>query len=801
MAVTRHQSDQPSCKLTRSAVDLAREKHILELVEAALEHPGPARERFLRERTASDRTILNDAIDLLRAAENVDLPTALPMAASGLQTPPPERIGPYRIGELLGRGGMGRVFAAERIDGMFEHSVAIKLMNRTLLSNLLQEQFARERQILARLHHRNIAQLFDGGITEDGYSYFVMELVRGRPITTYAKEQQLTLAETLRLFMQICAALQYAHSRLVVHADIKPTNILVTEDGSVKLLDFGVAHIANASEQRSAPVGLTEAYASPARQRGEPPTTADDVYSLGVLLEELIDRTSVVPRDIRSIYRKAREQEAESRYASVEALRRDIHRWLDRRPVTAHAGGFGYATAKLFARHRLAFTTTLVGAVGLLGSAIALAVLYQRAEQARLRADERFSDARQLSHDVLFDIYDRLESVPRSLALRRDIADAAQQYLDRLAHDPAAPLAVQLEVIEGLRRLAQVQAQPGTANLQQSRQGRENLARAIRLAQSLSIDATEQANQFIVLATLQLTRARIASDLDQNLAEAQSALDACKAYLEAARAKAPHDARVRWLQIDFAVQQAATLQWQGQYQQAIAIARNALEHLAPDSPTDRKQVLQRARLLDILAESIYYAGDVPAAERSYRDEYDVLAKLCANSPHDVALQRALGTAAWQLGTTLIELHNEAEAESILAKGHAIFEQLTALDPEDADLARRLDIVANAHAQALAALHRYEEAIPVLEKSARIRQEKWQKAPENWGAARDYAIASAMLADVRADAGFAKAACEDYSSAIETFEVIRAAGRLSKLDQEHALALARQAMNRNCTSGQ
>ncbi|HEU4654008.1 MAG TPA: hypothetical protein VFS47_08470, partial [Steroidobacteraceae bacterium] len=112
-------------------MDLAREKHILELVEAALEHPGPAREQFLRERTASDRTILDDAIDLLRAAENVDLPTALPMAASGLQTPPPERIGPYRMGELLGRGGMGRVFAAERIDGMFEHSVAIKLMNRT----------------------------------------------------------------------------------------------------------------------------------------------------------------------------------------------------------------------------------------------------------------------------------------------------------------------------------------------------------------------------------------------------------------------------------------------------------------------------------------------------------------------------------------------------------------------------------------------------------------------------------------------------------------------------------------------
>jgi serine/threonine-protein kinase len=778
-------------------VDLAREKHILELVEAALEHPGPAREQFLRERTASDRTILDDAIDLLRAAENVDLPTALPMAASGLQTPPPERIGPYRMGELLGRGGMGRVFAAERIDGMFEHSVAIKLMNRTLLSNLLQEQFARERQILARLHHRNIAQLFDGGITEDGYSYFVMELVRGRTITAYAKEAQLTLAETLKLFMQICAALQYAHSRLVVHADIKPNNILVTEDGSVKLLDFGVAHAVNAGEQRAAPVGLTAAYASPARQRGEPPTTADDVYSLGVLLAELVERTPAAPPDVRSICGKARAEEAEARYGSVEALRKDIQRWLDRRPVAAHAGGMSYATGKLFARHRLAFAMTLIGVVSVLGATIALAMLYQRAEQARLRADERFSDARQLSHDVLFDVYDRLESVPRSLALRRDIADAAQQYLDRLAHDPAAPLEVRLEVIEGLRRLAQVQAQPGSANLQQSRQGRANLARAIQLAQSLPADAAEHTNRSIVLATLQLTRARIASDLDQNLAEAHQALDACEVHLEAARAKAPHDPRVRSLQIDFAVQQAATLQWQGQYRQAIATARDALEEQASHSANDRRQVLQRARLLDILAESIYYAGDVPAAERSYRDEYDVLAQMCATSPHDVALQRALGTAAWQLGTTLIELHNEAEAESILANGHAIFKQLTALDPEDADLARRLDIVANAHAQALAALHRYAEAIPVLENSARVRQEKWQHAPENWSAARDYAITSAMLADVRADAGSAAAACANYSSAIDTFERIRAAGRLSKLDEEHALALAEQAMERHC----
>jgi serine/threonine protein kinase len=783
-------------------MDIARERHILELVEAALEHPAIERERFLHQRTGDDRSVLSDALDLLRAAENVDLPTALPMSASGLETPPPERIGPYRIGQLLGRGGMGRVFAAERVDGMFEQSVAIKLMNRTLLSSIVTEQFVRERQILARLQHRNIAQLFDGGITADGHSYFVMELVTGRTIMEYAQAQQLTLVDTIRVFMQICAALQYAHSRLVVHADIKPNNILVTEDGSAKLLDFGVAHVLSANdENKLAPLGLTQAYASPARRRGDPPTTADDVYSLGVLLEELLARIGEVPPDVQSIYRRARTEDADSRYASVEALRRDLQRWLDHRPVAAHGGRWHYVARKLFTRHRLAASTAAAGTAMLIIAAIGLAFLYQRAESARSRADERFVDARQLSHYVLFDVYDRLESIPRALVLRRDIADAAQRYLDRLAHDPGAPLDIRIEVIEGLRRLAQVQAEPGSANLQQSAQARANLERAVELAEALPQDNGGELSRELVLARLQLTRARLATTIDQDMTSAQRALDACRLHLDNAARISSGNEEIAALRLDHAVQQAATFQWQGEYQQAITTARAALDRVAYHgnaSKTDRTHVLQRARLFNILAESIYYAGDVTTAERYYRDQYETLTNLIAVDMQDIAVERALGIAAWQLGTTLLELKRNAEAEPMLSKGRSLYERLVELDPADRDLARGLDVISNAHAQSLAAILRYAEAIPILERSVAVRHAKWSAAPADWSAARDYTISLAMLADVRSQAGFMKAACNDYALAIQTFDRIRAAGKLSKLDQEYSLPLALQGRQKHCS---
>ena len=200
------------------------------------------------------------------------------------------RIGVYKIVEEIGHGGMGEVYRASRVDGQYDKQVAIKLVRVGLGSPFLNERFRHERQILASLDHPNIARLYDGGTTEDGIPYLVMELIEGVPIDQYCDEHDLSVSERLKLFTEVCAAVQYAHQRLVIHRDIKPSNILVTEDRVPKLLDFGIAKIVDPSMDAETTWvrPMTPEYASPEQIRGEPITTATDVYSLGVVLYRLL---------------------------------------------------------------------------------------------------------------------------------------------------------------------------------------------------------------------------------------------------------------------------------------------------------------------------------------------------------------------------------------------------------------------------------------------------------------------------------------------------------------------------------
>ena len=200
------------------------------------------------------------------------------------------RIGPYEIVAEIGQGGMGEVYRAVRIDGQFDQQVAIKLVRVGMGSAFVVERFLHERQILATLNHPNIARLLDGGTTDDGVPYLVMELIEGDRIDTYCQAQRLSVTERLRLFLGCARAVQYAHQRLVIHRDIKPSNILVTSDGVPKLLDFGIAKILDPSGDAETTMArpMTPEYASPEQIRGELITTATDVYSLGVVLYQLL---------------------------------------------------------------------------------------------------------------------------------------------------------------------------------------------------------------------------------------------------------------------------------------------------------------------------------------------------------------------------------------------------------------------------------------------------------------------------------------------------------------------------------
>ncbi len=320
------------------------------------------------------------------ATEAIAAPSRVAGAADGTELGPGDLLGAWRLREPLGHGGMGAVYLAERADGHFEQVAAIKLIRgapdeRTFV------QFARERQILATLQHPNIARLLDGGATPRGQPYFVMEYVEGRPIDAYCAEHALDLGARLRLFRQVCLAVQFAHQRLIVHCDLKPSNVLVREDGAPVLLDFGIAHMLDRPRAQAHAGGyLTPDYASPEQLRGAPVTTTSDVYALGLILFELIAgrrareggdgataplRTSP-PRpsrradgvpwrrrlrgDLDAIVLRASADEPHARYASAEDLARDVQCFLEHRPVLARAQAPpSYALAKLVRRRWPAF--------------------------------------------------------------------------------------------------------------------------------------------------------------------------------------------------------------------------------------------------------------------------------------------------------------------------------------------------------------------------------------------------------------------------------------------------------------
>lgn len=269
---------------------------IQKLFEASLELPLEDRHDFLVKESDGDQDLIDRVEALLRADESDD-DTMLSTSAIGYLNDADAGddmvLGPYRIIEILGKGGMGIVYLAERIDGQFEQRVALKVIKKGLDSESVLRRFNQERQILARLNHPNIAKLLDGGMSPDGRPYFALEYIEGRPIVKYADQHRLNVADRLKLFQAVCKAVHYAHQNLVVHRDLKPSNILVTEDGIVKLLDFGISKILNDDSDealitKTGQMLLTPSYASPEQIKEETVTTTTDIYSLGVILYELL---------------------------------------------------------------------------------------------------------------------------------------------------------------------------------------------------------------------------------------------------------------------------------------------------------------------------------------------------------------------------------------------------------------------------------------------------------------------------------------------------------------------------------
>ncbi|MEK8032904.1 serine/threonine-protein kinase [Ideonella sp. DXS29W] len=408
------------------------------------------------------------------------------------------RVGAYRLVRLIGRGGMGRVFMAERADGQFEQRVAVKLVREGIGVPGLHGRFRAEQQILASLDHPNLAKIIDGGITDDGVPYFVMELVEGEPIDAYCEQRELPLAERLRLFRSVCQVVHYAHTRGVVHRDLKPANILVGAEGAVKLVDFGIARRLDTDNTASPETGLlrqamTLEYASPEQVRGEAATPASDVFSLGAVLHRLLTGAGPYPAlGARSAYELARaicedqpvppsraastrawrrqlrgdldavvlmalRKEPSHRYGSAELLADDVFRCIEGLPVRARGGAWSYRAARFVMRHRVAVAGALAVSLAMVAG---LGLATYRGLQARAereRAQQNFDSVRKLSNVFMFDVYKQIEFVPGSLQARTMLLDTALAYLKKLNAESQGDASLQLEIAEGYANIGDIQ--------------------------------------------------------------------------------------------------------------------------------------------------------------------------------------------------------------------------------------------------------------------------------------------------------------------------------------------------------
>lgn len=363
---------------------------INDLFDRAIDLPPQERESFLNAETDGEPAIRAQVERLLSEVSSAgNLISAIVRNAHEPGQPlQSDTIGPYRLIRELGRGGMGSVWLAERADGEFTQQVAIKRVKFGLASEELIRRFRHERQILSVLNHPNICRLLDGGATDHNEPYLVMEYVDGATLSSYVSEHKPSQPQLLSLFLTICSAVQHAHSNLIIHRDLKPSNILVTATGTVKLLDFGIARLLEASpgneQTQTALQAFTPAFASPEQKLQQPQSTASDIYSLGKILAHLIPTPD---RDLASIIAKATREEPSARYLSVAQFVDDLEHYRSGEAVQARQGNFQYHAAKFLNRHRWATATAAAFLVLILAFSFWTALQNRRIQQARDRAE------------------------------------------------------------------------------------------------------------------------------------------------------------------------------------------------------------------------------------------------------------------------------------------------------------------------------------------------------------------------------------------------------------------------------
>jgi len=777
---------------------------IKEVLASALDIAPVERASYLNRSCAGDPALLHE-VELLLLDEDKVSPQFLndtALASAAVDILPEEsgrwigrRVGAYRILQQVGAGGMGEVYRAVRDDDQYQQQVALKLVRTGQDSTFVVTRFKNERQILATLDHPNIARMLDGGTTEEGTPYFVMELIEGQPISEYCDAHRLSISDRLALFTQVCAAVQYAHQRLIIHRDLKPGNILVTSEGTPKLLDFGIAKIlgldamAQSSEATlTAFRALTPGYASPEQIKGEPMTTASDVYSLGVVLYELLaghspyrvatrtaqeivravcddepEKPSLSIRrvetegdgfplrsceelsvardsspqkmqkrlsgDLDNIVLMALRKEASRRYPSVEQFSEDIRRHLENVPVLARKDTLRYRASKFVTRHRAGVVASTAAVLALLSG---LAITLHEAQVARQQAE--------------------VARVQRARAERRfnDVRKLANSLM--------------FEVHDSIRDL------PGTTPARKLL-----VTRALEYLDSLSQEASGDISlQRELAAAYDRVGDVLGYDGTANLGDFSGALQSYKKALairEAAAAANPGDVPIQsdllndYFRVSFALNSTGDKTGAlNNLDKALPVAQGlATTHGDPKYQDWLSGIYWQ------IGNVLGQAGDDAGALENYRRASSIEEAVAngagANSlfrTHLAGDYHGLGRELWRTGDT-------EQALEVLKKGVQILQQLSQADPNNATLREYLG---ESYTDLQPVLEKHgdlDEALESSRKGLQIFTELVAADPANWLARTNVGAAEAAIGEVLVSKGEIYQAMPHSRRAIEVFE--------------------------------
>lgn len=811
-----------------------RWKQIEALFEQALELPPDRRPTFLQKHCDEDGELLREVRSMLdshaRAGSFIDEPSLFvgskEIAEVDALVPSGRLIGAYRVVRELGRGGMGAVYLAERADEQYQKWVAIKLIKRGMDTDAVLRHFRNERQILASFDHPNIARLLDGGATEDGLPYLIMEFVEGVPIDAYCETHRLALNERLQLFREVCAAVTYAHRHAVIHRDIKPSNILVTSNGAPKLLDFGIAKILQPGDSVDASVTmtglrlLTPEYASPEQVQGKPVTTATDVYSLGVVLyhlltgqkpyrlkigtpEELsravteqeparpstagvkagnsksqIPNAKLLKGDLDNIVLTSLRKEPERRYQSVEQLSEDIRRHIEARPISASKDTIDYRLAKFVQRNRVATVAAMLVFLSLIGGIIATTWETRRAraeelvaKQEKKRAERRFNDVRRLAHSVLFDYHDAIKDLPGATRVRERLVKDALVYLDSLASEAEDDPALQRELAGAYDRVGDVRGQAYGASLGDRAGAMDSYLKALRIREALA-----RANPRDVQSRRELadSHRKIGWQLLDTTQDTPG-LEHLRKAVDINRELTTENPADNDLQSRFSVAQSElgmSLEERGDLTSALAQLHQAAasqEQLVADHPLDGNYRRALSRTYDAMGRALDMTGDTKGALETNQKGLALDKLSTEEDPTNGIYRRGLEISYATDGDYRDRSGDKQGALESCRKSIAISEQLVAADPSDTgasdDLATELQRVADL----LGALGDNSQALSNYEKSAEIFEKTSVKAPENLWERLQLGISEAGIAKMEARLGKISLAAEECRKSVSLLE--------------------------------